>query len=98
MLVFCICQCAPIIRFPSKRNPGWHRFVRATAGNGVVGEALTLAAAGDELAAVLDELARHLEKVLGLIHDWRFVWCVWCGVVMCFRGVSLERVNSGVSG
>lgn len=31
-------------------------------------ERRTLAAPGDELAAVLDELARHLEEFLGLIH------------------------------
>lgn len=35
----------------------------------------TLAAPGDELAAVLDELARHLEEFLGLVH------CVLCVLV-----------------
>ena len=56
----------------------------------------TLAAPGDELAAVLDELARHLEELLCLVHCdvcvvlccvvWRVVYSccrldwVWCGV------------------
>jgi hypothetical protein len=39
----------------------------------------TLAAPGDELAAVLDELARHLEEFLGLVHCGGFV-CVVCGI------------------
>lgn len=32
------------------------------------GRTRTLAAPSDELAAVLDELARHLEEFLGLVH------------------------------
>ena len=40
----------------------------------------TLAAPGDELAAVLDELARHFEEFLGLVH----CECVWVCVVACF--------------
>jgi hypothetical protein len=37
----------------------------------------TLAAPGDELAAVLDELARHLEEFLGLVHCCCVCVCVW---------------------
>jgi hypothetical protein len=46
-------------------------------------EELTLAAPGDELAAVLDELARHLEEFLGLVHCVCVCvcWLVWVGVV-----------------
>ena len=43
----------------------------------------TLAAPGDELAAVLDELARHLEEFLGLVHC---CWCVWCVWYVCCVG------------
>jgi hypothetical protein len=47
----------------------------------------TLAAPGDELAAVLDELARHLEEFLGLVHCGGFV-CVVCRVFeWCVREV-----------
>jgi hypothetical protein len=35
---------------------------------GIFGRQRTLAAPGDELAAVLNELARHLEELLGLVH------------------------------
>jgi len=42
-----------------------------------------LAAPGDELAAVLDELARHLEEFLGLVHC---CWCVWCVWYVCCVG------------
>ena len=43
----------------------------------------TLAAPSDELAAVLDELARHLEEFLGLVHC---CWCVWCVWYVCCVG------------
>lgn len=39
----------------------------------------TLAAPGDELAAVLDELARHLQELLCLVHCEGCVCCV-CGL------------------
>lgn len=44
----------------------------------------TLAAPGNELPAVLDELARHLEELLGLVH------CGFCCLV-----ISAVRINSG---
>ena len=44
----------------------------------------TLAAPSDELAAVLDELARHLEEFLGLVHCCWYMWCVCC---VCLCGV-----------
>ena len=37
----------------------------------------TLAAPGDELAAVLDELARHLEELLCLVHCGGCDMCGW---------------------
>jgi hypothetical protein len=56
----------------------------------------TLAAPGDELAAVLDELARHLEEFLGLVHCCWSVWCVWC--IVCFYLVCIAAsVRSVVS-
>jgi hypothetical protein len=49
----------------------------------------TLAAPGDELAAVLDELARHLEEFLGLVH------CCWCWYVwyVCVFGVDCGEIG-----
>ena len=48
----------------------------------------TLAAPGDELAAVLDELARHLEELLCLVH---------CAFAVCLCGLRVVcKKNSGV--
>jgi hypothetical protein len=46
----------------------------------------TLAAPSDELTAVLDELARHLEEFLGLVHcSWCVCVCVCVWVDRCVR-------------
>jgi hypothetical protein len=56
--------------------------VRSNEGTGLIahgfisGRRRTLAAPGDELAAVLNELARHLEELLGLVHCEDCVWVV----------------------
>ena len=46
----------------------------------------TLAAPGDELAAVLDELARHLEELLCLVH------CEGC---VCVCRVWFVKISCG---